>query len=116
MSMTTGDFSVIEARIAAQMAGETSEIGQARKLLDLHKVHAAVRNGVMYDAVTPGQRSKAKNELYMAMYTPGQMFTALPGEVAMERIFTADQRGQLIGSHGSWTEFYRQLHNSLGGK
>ena len=54
------DYSAIEGRVLAWLAGEEKTLEQYRQKLDLYKIAASLIYGVAYDDVEDGQRSTGK--------------------------------------------------------
>lgn len=81
------DLSELEKRIEAQFSASST------KLLDPHKITAAIINGVMYSEVTPEQRRRAKSLNFSQMYSPEGYH--LPERARLIAIYTKEEIVQI---------------------
>lgn len=84
----------------------------AGQLLDLHKMHAAAKFGVLYSEVTPGQRQAAKQGLYFHLYTPPYQVPALT-EAQFRAMYSATELKQLALDTGWKSSSERSLYDHV---
>lgn len=92
-TLVWGDYSLMELRIVAALAGEEEMIRAFESGKDYHKMTAATIFGVPFEEVTKEQRDPSKNMNYLVVYGGG------PNKLAETMSCTLDRAQQVIDSY-----------------
>ena len=97
------DYSQIELRVLAHMAGDEALIGAFNRGEDIHRATAANVLGIPEDQITPNERSRAKAVNFGVIY--GMSAFGLSGELDISRKEAEDYIKQYFVKHSRVREF-----------
>ncbi len=97
------DYSQIELRVLAHMAGDDALIGAFNRGEDIHRATAANVLGIPEDKITPNERSRAKAVNFGVIY--GMSAFGLSGELDISRKEAEDYIKQYFVKHSRVREF-----------
>lgn len=97
------DYSQIELRVLAHMAGDEALIGAFNRGEDIHRATAANVLGIPEDQITPNERSRAKAVNFGVIY--GMSAFGLSGELDISRKEAEDYIKQYFVKHSKVREF-----------
>lgn len=102
-SLVGADYSQIELRVLAHMAGDEALIGAFNRGEDIHRATAANVLGIPEDEITPAERSRAKAVNFGVIY--GMSSFGLSGELDISRKEAADYIDAYFEKHEQVRKF-----------